>query len=88
MFLLRNRAPKRFAADSLNTGNASTRSQLARLKREWRKEWEEEMRVRLAEEDEEALRTLDAKLDAMRARHEEAQRLELEWREEDETPED
>jgi hypothetical protein len=78
MFLLRNRAPKRFAADSLNTGDAATRSQLARLKREWRREWEEEMRARMAEESEEALRTLDAKLEAMRLKHEDAQRLE--WR--------
>jgi len=80
MFLLRNRAPKRFAADALNTGNASTRSQLARLKKEWRREWEEELRARMEEEDAEALRTLDAKLDAMQRRHEEAQRLGLEWK--------
>jgi hypothetical protein len=79
MFLLRNRAPKRFAADALNSGDAATRSQLARLKREWRKEWEVEMRLRMAEESEEALRTLDARLDQMRERHEEAQRLRLEW---------
>ena len=79
MFLLRNRAPKRFAADALNSGDAATRSQLARLKREWRKEWDEEMRLRMAEESEEALPTLDARLDQMRERHEEAQRLRLEW---------
>lgn len=81
MFLLRNRAPKRFAADSLSSGDAATRSQLARLKREWRKEWEEELRTRMDEESEEVLRTLDAKLEAMRLRHVEAKRLELEWRE-------
>ena len=89
MFLLRNRAPGRFAADSLNNGNASTRSQLARLKREWRREWEEEMQARKDEESEEALRTLDAKLELMAKRHEEAQRLELDWQpDDDETDQD
>jgi hypothetical protein len=80
MFMLRNRAPRRFSADSLNTADASTRGQLARLKQQWRKEWEEEMRARLDEEDAEALRMLEAKLEAMARRHEEAQRLGLEWR--------
>lgn len=42
MFLLRNRAPQRFAADSLNTLDAATQSSLKRLKREWRAEWEAE----------------------------------------------
>jgi hypothetical protein len=50
MFLLRNRAPKRFAADSLNTADAATRSQLARLKKEWRREWEEERAAQDARE--------------------------------------
>ena len=80
MFLLRNRSPKRFAADSLSNAGASTRSQLERLKREWRQEWEEEMAARLAEEGDEALRTLEARLDAMRRNHAEAQRLGLEWK--------
>ncbi len=84
MFLLRNRAPKRFAADSLQNLGAARKSELARLKREWRREWEEEMRAAQAAKSEEALRTLDAKLDLMRERHEEAQRLELEWKPEDE----
>lgn len=42
MFLLRNRAPHRFSADSVNTLDAASRSSLERLKREWRQEWEAE----------------------------------------------
>ena len=45
MFLLRNRAPKRFAADSANpqgTGGAGGPGTLASAKRAWRKEWERE----------------------------------------------
>ena len=42
MFLLRNRAPHRFAADSINTLDGATQSSLNRLKREWRAEWEQE----------------------------------------------
>jgi len=82
MFLLRNRSPKRFAADSLHGAGAATRSQLERLKREWRKEWEEEMAAQEAEEGEAALQTLDARLDQIRERQE-AQRLELEWQPQD-----
>jgi hypothetical protein len=50
MFLLRNRAPDRFAADSLNGPDAATQSQLERLKREWRKEWEAEREAQAARE--------------------------------------
>jgi hypothetical protein len=42
MFLLRNRAPKRFSADSWQTTDAATHGQLKRLKAEWRAQWEEE----------------------------------------------
>jgi hypothetical protein len=79
MFLLRNRAPKRFAADALNSGDAATRSQLARLKREWRKEWEEERAAQEAREADQAIAEIDSMLDRMQRRHEEAKRLELEW---------
>lgn len=65
MFMLRNRAPTRFSADGRalarqNTiGNPVKAAELARLKKQWRKEWEQE---RAAEEDPEA--ALDA-LDQM-----------------------
>lgn len=42
MFLLRNRAPKRFAADSWHKGDAATQSKVKRLRAEWQKEWEAE----------------------------------------------
>lgn len=78
--MTRSGAPKRFAADSLNNGDAATRSQLARLKREWRKEWEEERAAQDALAAEEALAQIDAQLDRMIARDKEAKRLALEWR--------
>ena len=68
MFMLRNRAPKRFAADGPNALSAADKAMLKRLKKEWRAEWEQE-RVRQEDEDEDAiLASLDAKLDAMRER--------------------
>lgn len=41
MFLLRNRASKRFRADA-NNHDAPTRQELNKLKKQWRKEWEAE----------------------------------------------
>ncbi len=76
MFMLRNRSSKRFAADSLHGGGAATRSHFERRKREWRKEWEEEMEARDAED---MPHSLDTRLDRMRERPEAAQRLGLEW---------
>lgn len=64
MFMLRNRSPKRFAADSLVNANASTTSELARLKREWRAEWEAER----AGNRREAIEGINRKLDLMRER--------------------
>ena len=68
MFLLRNRAPKRFAADSVHSTDAATRSQLARLKREWRAEWEAERQEEAARDEDEVTASIDAKLDLMRQR--------------------
>jgi hypothetical protein len=45
MFLLRNRAPHRFSADSLNTLDGATQASLNRLKREWREQWEQERKA-------------------------------------------
>lgn len=42
MFLLRNRAPKRFAADSANPQGTAGAATMASAKRAWRKEWERE----------------------------------------------
>lgn len=42
MFILRNRAPERFAAGQPKGMNAVGKAQLERLKKEWRAEWEAE----------------------------------------------
>lgn len=88
MFLLRNRAPKRFVADSLNNADAVARGQLERLKREWRAEWEAEREEADAREAEEVLANLDARLDLMRERWLAEQTRALEWDGEDEEDED
>lgn len=66
MFLLRNRAPHRFAADSLHNLDAATQSSLARLKREWRAEWEAEHEAARATDSDAVLASIDAKIDRMR----------------------
>ncbi|MEO5598607.1 MAG: hypothetical protein ABIQ66_08305, partial [Novosphingobium sp.] len=67
MFILRNRAPKRFAADGKGY-DTQTQSQLARLKAQWRKEWQAEDEARRAVASDRALETLNAKLELMRER--------------------
>ncbi|MCT2399328.1 hypothetical protein [Novosphingobium mangrovi (ex Huang et al. 2023)] len=69
MFLLRNRAPHRFAADSLHNLDAATQSSLQRLKKEWRKQWEEEQQAERNQSSEEILASIDAQIDKMRQRH-------------------
>jgi hypothetical protein len=66
MFLLRNRAPHRFAADSLHNLDAATQSSLARLKREWRAEWDAEQDAARAVDSDKVLASIDAKIDRMR----------------------
>lgn len=68
MFLLRNRAAHRFNADSLNSNDVATRSQLERLKREWRAEWEAEWKEQQARESEGILDRINLKLERMRQR--------------------
>ncbi|MCJ2186017.1 hypothetical protein [Novosphingobium beihaiensis] len=69
MFLLRNRAPHRFAADSLHNLDAATQSSLRRLKKEWRQQWEEEKQAEASQSSEEILNSIDAQIDKMRQRH-------------------
>jgi hypothetical protein len=69
MFLLRNRAPHRFAADSLHNLDAATQSSLERLKKEWRRQWEEEKQAEANQSSEEILNSIDAQIDKMRQRH-------------------
>jgi hypothetical protein len=66
MFLLRNRATKRFAADSWQKADACTRQQLAKLKQQWRAEWEEEQE-RNAPSPEEISASIESKVAAMKA---------------------
>lgn len=68
MFLLRNRSRKRFSADAINSGDAATRSQLKRLKEQWRKEWAEERRTESAAEVQEIQQSINRKLGLIRDR--------------------
>ena len=70
MFMLRNRAPKRFAADGARGMNAVDRAMLTRLKREWRAEWERERAILDHQEDGRIVEELNARLDDLRAREE------------------
>jgi hypothetical protein len=64
MFLLRNRAAKRFAAESWQKADAYTRQQLEKLKRQWLAEWEEEQR----NDSDVIIEGINRKLDLMRER--------------------
>lgn len=68
MFLLRNRSRKRFSADAINNGDAATRSQLKRLKAQWRKEWEEERNAESSKSSQEIIESINRKLSTMRDR--------------------
>lgn len=83
MFMLRNRAPRRFSADSLHNADAATRGSLERLKAQWREEWEEERAAKAASDSEDVLRALDEKLERMRQRWLAAQPRRLEHRDEE-----
>ena len=68
MFLLRNRAPHRFAADSLHNLDAASRSSLERLKREWRKEWQAERDAQSGRSSAEILEEINRRIDRVRER--------------------
>jgi len=68
MFLLRNRASRRFAADSWQQSDVATRGQLEKLKKQWRAEWEEEQRIQSHADSEKAIDGINRKLEAMRER--------------------
>ncbi len=82
MFMLRNRAPKRFAADGAARGargmNAIDQMMLTRLKKEWRAEWEKERALADNQDEDEILDSINAKLDAMQTREAAAKNLLLE----------
>ena len=71
MFMLRNRAPTRFGADGRVTarrttiGDPADGNRLSRLKKQWRKEWDEERRRDEAAEEDETTAAIDAQLDRL-----------------------
>jgi hypothetical protein len=71
MFLLRNRAPERFSEGRARGLSALDRAELARLKKQWQKEWREtweaERALRDAEEEQESYERIDAWIDNMHA---------------------
>ncbi|MEE1876243.1 hypothetical protein [Altererythrobacter litoralis] len=69
MFLLRNRAPERFAEGRASAMNAVDRMELARMKKQWRKQWEDEAKANEIADVAEARRIIDAKLEELRQRH-------------------
>ena len=75
MFMLRNRAPKRFAAGRAGGLSAVDRQMLARMKKDWRREWERERAIANHSDDETVLASLNTKIDLMRAREEEVRQI-------------
>ena len=70
MFMLRNRAPERFGAGlrrgtGASGNNAVDQMQLARLKKRWHAEWEEQREAEQTHNSEEVIASLDAKLARM-----------------------
>ena len=68
MFMLRNRAPKRFAAHGAGGLNAVDRQMLARMKKDWRREWERERAEASRGQDGGYLAALSDKLKLMQER--------------------
>ncbi|WP_162789440.1 hypothetical protein [Altererythrobacter sp. ZODW24] len=63
MFMLRNRAPARFAADGARGMSAVDQTMLKRLKKQWREEWEQEEYGN----EQEVLDSIDDVIDDMKA---------------------
>ncbi len=92
MFMLRNRAPKRFAADGAGRAaagmNAIDQMMLIRLKKEWRAEWEKERALADVEDEDAVIAGINAKLDTMKNREAATKNLHLEDQSEDKEEED
>jgi hypothetical protein len=65
MFMLRNRAPERFAGGKPGALNAVDKMELKRLKKQWREEWERERWIAGQEEEQATLAEIDEMLDRM-----------------------
>jgi hypothetical protein len=69
MFILRNRAPDRFAEGKPKAMNAVDRMEVERLKKQWRKEWEAEQRPETRNVSAEEVRaSIDRKIEELRTR--------------------
>jgi hypothetical protein len=67
MFMLRNRLPERYAAGGGPKAlNAVGQMETARLKKQWRAEWEAEQRALRAEKEKETFDSIDRMLEKMR----------------------
>lgn len=62
MFLLRNRAPKRFAEGKAKALNALDNAKVAKLRKQWRKEWEAQQREKAKASSEEMLAKIESKV--------------------------
>lgn len=72
MFMLRNRAPERFAADSRNAHGKTglTKAKKRRLKRKWKAKWEKEWGKRQLRREVTTIASINAKIDKMREKSE------------------
>jgi hypothetical protein len=69
MFILRNRAPERFAEGKARGLSAIDKMELKRLKKQWRKEWEAEQRARYRDVSAAEVReSIDRKIAELRRR--------------------
>ena len=70
MFMLRNRAPARFAEGRSKSMNAVDKMELTRLRTKWRKEWEDERAAEQLEQEVATMESINAKIDQIRAQEE------------------
>lgn len=88
MFMLRNRAPKRFAEGRASALSAVDKQMITRLKKQWRKEWEAEQAALQLEREVTTMESINAKIDAMREKEAAAAALEEQYRRRQPTPEE
>lgn len=70
MFMLRNRAPGRFAEGKAKGMNAIDTMELNRLRTKWRKEWEKEWGAVQMRQEVATMESINAKIDMLRAKEE------------------
>ena len=68
MFILRNRAADRYGEHGAKGPDAIGRMELDRLKKQWRKEWEDERKLGSDDDEDAVIESINAKLDTMRKR--------------------